>query len=188
MPYFLCVGTIEPRKNLSRVMEAFAQLRLRGSPHRLLLVGKAGPLAAPILAAATRLGLDDAIQFTGFVAEEDLAVLYSGATAFVYPSLYEGFGLPPLEAMSCGCPVITSNCSSLPEVVGAAGLQVDPYDVPALTVAMERVMTDQALADNLRYRGLERARGFTWQRCIEQTALAYKQALTPHRPAPVPAQ
>jgi len=188
MPYFLCVGTIEPRKNLSRVMEAFAQLRLRGSPHRLVLVGKAGPLAAPILAAATRLGLDDTVQFTGFVAEEDLATLYSGATAFVYPALYEGFGLPPLEAMSCGCPVITSNCSSLPEVVGAAGLQVDPYDVPALTAAMERLMTDHALADELRHQGLERASGFTWQRCIEQTALAYEQALTTGRAAPVRTQ
>lgn len=177
MPYVLCVGTIEPRKNLSRVMEAFAQLRVRGAPHRLVLVGKAGPLATPILAAATRLGLDDAIQFTGFVADEDLAALYSGATAFVYPSLYEGFGLPPLEAMACGCPVITSNCSSLPEVVGAAGLQVNPYDVLALTGAMERLITDRAFADELRHRGLERASSFTWQRCIEHTANAYAQAL-----------
>lgn len=184
MPYVLCVGTIEPRKNLSRVMEAFAHLRARGSPHRLVLVGSAGPLAAPILAAASRLGLDDAIQFTGFVADEDLAALYSGATAFVYPSLYEGFGLPPLEAMSCGCPVITSNCSSLPEVVGTAGVQADPYDVPALTAAMERLMTDPAFADDLRHRGLERARTFTWQRCIEQTAAAYAQALATRRAAP----
>ncbi len=183
MPYFLCVGTIEPRKNLSRVMEAFARLRSRGAPHRLVLVGKAGPLAAPILAAATRLGLDDAIQITGFVADEDLAALYSGATAFVYPSLYEGFGLPPLEAMSCGCPVITSNCSSLLEVVGPAGVQVDPYNVPALMAAMERLMNDPAFGDELRHRGLERAREFSWQRCIAQTALAYEQALDPRRAA-----
>ncbi|MGB9631692.1 MAG: glycosyltransferase family 4 protein [Chloroflexaceae bacterium] len=185
MPYVLCVGTIEPRKNLSRVMEAFAQLRMRGFSHHLVLVGSAGPLAAPILTAATRLGLDDSIHFTGFVADEDLAALYSGATAFVYPSLYEGFGLPPLEAMSCGCPVITSNCSSLPEVVGTAGLQVDPYDVPALTAAMERLITDPALADDLRHRGLERSRGFTWQRCIEQTAVAYAQALNMRHATPV---
>lgn len=183
-PYLLCVGTIEPRKNILRVLEAFSRLRASGVPHHLVLVGEAGPLAKPILLAARQRSVNEQLLFTGFVNDEDLAALYSGATAFVYPSLYEGFGLPPLEAMSCGCPVITSNTSSLPEVVGAAGLQVNPYDVPALTAAMERLITDHALADELRHRGLERARQFSWQRCIEQTASAYTQALDTHRARP----
>lgn len=186
MPYLLCVGTIEPRKNVLRVLEAFARLRATGVPHHLVLVGEAGPLAQPILMAARQRSVNEQIHITGFVSDQDLAALYSGATAFVYPSLYEGFGLPPLEAMSCGCPVITSNCSSLPEVVGSAGLQVDPYSVPALAAAMERLITDHVLADELRHRGLERASEFSWHRCIEQTAVAYKQALDMDRSTPKP--
>jgi glycosyltransferase involved in cell wall biosynthesis len=176
-PYILCVGNVEPRKNLMRVIEAFATLRREGRPHTLVLVGKAGALAAPVIAALEQSGVADAVRLTGFVAEDDLAALYTGAAAFVYPSLYEGFGIPPLEAMACGCPVITSNSSSLPEVVGDAALQVDPLDLHAITAALARLLDDPGLGDDLRGRGLARARTFSWRRCAEQTAAAYRRAL-----------
>jgi glycosyltransferase involved in cell wall biosynthesis len=120
----------------------------------------------------------DRIVMTGYVAEDDLAPLYSGALAFVYPSLYEGFGLPPLEAMQCGTPVITSNTSSLPEVVGDAGIMVDPLDQDALCDALSRVHGSAALRRELSRRSLARARQFSWERCIDQTLAAYRTALS----------
>jgi len=179
-PYILSVGTLEPRKNLARVIEAFADLRHRRvvSPQlKLVLVGRRGWLEHPIFATVRRLELEEHVHFTGYVAEGDLPALYSGASVFVYPSLYEGFGIPPLEAMACGCPVVTSNCSSLPEVVGDAALQADPNDVMQITQAMERVLTDEALAQEMRQKGLRRAEQFSWRRCAEETIAVYRQVV-----------
>src|SRR6185437_16647875 len=119
------------------------------------------------------------VHFTGYVPEADLPALYSGAEAFVFPSLYEGFGMPPIEAMACGTPVIASNVSSLPEVVGDAALLVDPLDVDAIAEAIHRVLTDHDLADDLRNRGLARAKQFTWERAARETLTAYDQVLGP---------
>ena len=124
-----------------------------------------------------KLGLKPRVHFTGFVEEEDLPALYNGADLFVFPSLYEGFGLPPLEAMACGTPVVTSNTSSLPEVVGDAAIMVDPYNVDAISEAMARVLNDPVLAEDLRQRGLLQAEQFSWQKMAEETIEVYKKVL-----------
>ncbi len=120
------------------------------------------------------LELENAVRFLGPVPEADLPALYSGATLFVFPSLYEGFGLPPLEAMACGTPVIASNASSLPEVVGEAGILIDPHDVRALTEAMRRALTDEQLRKELQIKGLDRAKQFTWERAAQETLEVYR--------------
>lgn len=178
-PYILSVGTLEPRKNLVRVLEAFATLHQRHAiPHQLVLVGRRGWLEDPIFATVRKLGIEKHVHFTGYVAEADLPALYSGASVFVYPSLYEGFGIPPLEAMACGCPVVTSNCSALPEVVGDAAFQVDPKDVVQIADAIERVLTDAALAQQMCRKGLSRAEQFSWRRCAEETVAAYRHVVS----------
>lgn len=177
-PYILSVCTLEPRKNLVRVLQAFALLRhTHKVKHRLVLVGKRGWLEKPIFETARALGVEDHIQFTGFVPDDDLPALYSGADVFVYPSLYEGFGIPPLEAMACDCPVVTSNLSSLPEVVGNAALLVDPLDVNAIADGILRIIDDRALRESFVEAGLERARQFTWSHCANQTIKVYHQVL-----------
>jgi glycosyltransferase involved in cell wall biosynthesis len=177
-PYILSVCTLEPRKNLLRVLEAFALLRKRcHTTHRLVLVGRRGWLEDPIFAAVQRLEIEDAVHFTGYVPINVLPALYSGATVFVYPSLYEGFGFPVLEAMRCGCPVITSNVSSLPEVGGSAACYVDPYNVTHLADALERVLDDPEQAQRMREQGLEHAGMFSWERCTRQTLEVYRQVL-----------
>ena len=123
------------------------------------------------------LGLENAVHFLGPVPEADLPVLYAGAAVFVFPSLYEGFGLPPLEAMACGTPVVTSNTSNLPEVVGDAGIMVAPRDVRALAEAMERVLMDEHLRAKLRTKGVERAKQFTWERAAQETFGVYRWAV-----------
>jgi glycosyltransferase involved in cell wall biosynthesis len=165
-PYVLAVGTLEPRKNLERLVAAWASLAeaVRGE-HVLALVGPRGWDDAPILRAAQ----DAGARLLGRVSEEELRALYAGASAFAYPSLYEGFGLPVLEAMATGVPVITSSTSSLPEVAGDAALLVDPHDAGAIAGALTRVLTDQALAADLRARGPERARAFSWERTARET-------------------
>jgi glycosyltransferase involved in cell wall biosynthesis len=124
-----------------------------------------------------RLGLENHMHFMGFVPEDDLPALYNGADLFAFPSLYEGFGLPVLEAMACGTPVITSNVSSLPEVAGNAALLVDPYNVDELAGAIRRILSDPALAADLRARGLERARQFSWERTAQETLEVYRNVL-----------
>ncbi|MGB9880037.1 MAG: glycosyltransferase family 4 protein, partial [Anaerolineae bacterium] len=119
----------------------------------------------------------DRVVFTGYVPDEDLPALYSGADLFVFPSLYEGFGLPPLEAMACGTPVVCSKASSLPEVVGDAALMVDPYDVEALAEAMHRVLSDAVLREELRGKGLARAQQFTWEKAARETLAVYEEVL-----------
>lgn len=177
-PYILSVGTLEPRKNLRRVLEMFARVRkVDNARHRLVLVGRRGWRHEPVVQMAARLHVEDHVQATGFIPDEDLPALYNGADVFVYPSLYEGFGLPPLEAMACGCPVVASNVSAVPEVVGSAGRLVDPYDVTAITEAVLEVLGNETLARSLRAVGLERAAQFSWRRCAEQTLEAYRRAL-----------
>lgn len=159
-PYILAVGNLQPRKNLVRLMEAYVLLRDRKAiDHQLVIVGQELWFADAIKAAAKSYQED--ILFTGYVSEDKLVNLYNGADVFVYPSLYEGFGLPPIEAMACGTPVITSNISSLPEAVGDAALTVNPYDVAAIADAIHRVLTDEVLRRDLRQQGFDRAALFT---------------------------
>jgi glycosyltransferase involved in cell wall biosynthesis len=165
-PYVLAVGTLEPRKNLERLIRAWVDLpeAVRGD-HVLALVGPRGWDDAPILAAAR----DAGARLIGRVSDEELRALYAGATAFAYPSLYEGFGLPPLEAMAAGAPVLTSDVSSLPEVVGDAALLVDPTDVAAIGAGLTRLLTEPELVADLRARGRARAATFSWERTASET-------------------
>lgn len=168
-PYLLYIGTVQPRKNLARVIEALANVLAAGYDLDLVLAGKRGWLSEPIERRASELGIADRVRFTGYVADADLPALLAGALAFVFPSLYEGFGIPVLEAMACGAPVITSTISSLPEVAGDAALLVDPLDPHAIAAAIMRVHDDAALRADLRQRGLARARQFTWEACARRT-------------------
>jgi glycosyltransferase involved in cell wall biosynthesis len=175
--YLLFVGSIEERKNLRRVLEAYALVREQGFPHALVVVGPQKWKYAPILEKLRALHLEEAVIFTGYARQEDLPALYTGADAFVFPSLYEGFGLPVLEAMACGAPVITSNTSSLPEVAGDAALLVDPYDVSALQTAITQLLTQSSLRATLRAKGLARAQRFSWQHTAQQTLAVYHSVL-----------
>lgn len=175
-PFVLCVSTIEPRKNLIRLLEAW-QMVIRKPKHpgvRLVIVGKKGWLYQPFFRRLEELGLDRKVILLGHVPDVDLPALYSAAMLFVFPSLYEGFGLPPLEAMACGVPVICSNASSLPEVTGDAALLVDPLDVEALAEAMDRVLTDEALRAGMRERGLRQAAKFSWEDAARRTSQVYE--------------
>lgn len=184
-PYILYVGSLDARKNLPRLLQAYARLCVSRPGWALVIVGAHKWMVAPIAETVQRLALAPHVRFTGFVAEEDLPALYNGADLFVFPSLCEGFGLPVLEAMACGTPVVTSNTSSLPEVAGDAALLVDPTDVAAITEAMERVLSDPVLAADLRARGLARASQFSWERTARETLAVYERVLAAHggRPA-----
>jgi glycosyltransferase involved in cell wall biosynthesis len=175
-PYILYVGSIEARKNLARLLEAYAQLRCWSQKWKLVIVGAPKWKYTPIFDKLQQLQLASEVHFTGHVADEDLPALYNGAAVFVFPSLYEGFGLPVLEAMACGVPVITSNCSSLPEVAGDAALLVEPRDVNAIAAAMRRVLEEFDVAAELRAKGLARARQFTWERTAKETIAVYTKA------------
>jgi glycosyltransferase involved in cell wall biosynthesis len=173
--YALYVGTIEPRKNLPTLFEAWARLRYRLP---LVIAGKKGWLFQETFSRVESLDLGGVVQFTGFVADEDLPALYAQADIFVFPSLYEGFGLPVLEAMACGTPVVTTTGGSLPEVAGDAALLVKPGDVDALTDAVDRLLHDPSLADDLRARGISRARQFSWERAARETLAVYHGVAT----------
>lgn len=181
IPYFLSVSTLEPRKNIPQVIRSFVRLVEQERVRDLVLV-LAGPTGWDYQAIFDTTGLAERYQekiiFTGFVDDDDLAPLYSDALAFVYPSFYEGFGLPPLEAMQCGTPVITSNVSSLPEVVGPAGIMVSPTDGEALCAAMHSILTDQELLRRLSQQALEQAAQFSWERCVRTTVDCYRKALS----------
>jgi glycosyltransferase involved in cell wall biosynthesis len=175
LPYALYVGGINARKNIARLFQAYALVRRHHPDLTLVVAGKRQWQTAEIDAVFRQLGLEPYVQFTGYVADADLPALYSAAEVFVFPSLYEGFGLPPLEAMACGTPVVTSNVSSLPEVVGDAALTIDPYDVAGLAAAIERVLADAALRTELRAKGLARAQQFTWKHAARATLAVYEQ-------------
>lgn len=162
--YILHVGTLQPRKNLLRLMEAVDALP---EAVHLVLAGRPGWLAEPILAAARARG--QRVRLLEYVPEADLAGLYSGAAAFAFPSLYEGFGFPVLEAMACRTPVVSSDTSSLPEVVGEAGLRVDPLDVAALAEALRRALTDAAVRADLIGKGVQQLQRFSWDRAARET-------------------
>ena len=176
--YLLTVGTLEPRKNLQTVLHAYMllpqQIRKR---FPLVLAGIKGwhmsaleQQIAPLVAAGE-------IRQLGYLPREELATVVAGALALIYPSIYEGFGLPPLEAMACGVPVIASGVSSLPEVVGDAGLLIDPHDTEAVAQAMQRLITDPGSRLHLSQKALARSARFSWGKCVEQTIDAYRQVL-----------
>ncbi len=175
--FLLFVGSVEERKNLRRLLEACELLWRAGEHRSLVVVGARLRKHGGINETLTRPGLERRVVFTGYVPEAALPALYSAADLFVFPSLYEGFGLPPLEAMACGTPVVCSNSSSLPEVVGDAAVTVDPYDVEALAQAMHRVLSDANLCDELRAKGLARAAQFTWERTAQETMKVYESVL-----------
>lgn len=168
-PYLLFVSTVQPRKNVARLIEAFALAHRRGVDALLVLAGKRGWLADQIERRAAELGIEDRVRFVGYVADADLPALLSGALAYVIPSLYEGFGMTVLEAQACGAPVLASTTSSLPEVVGDAGLLVDPRDVGAIADGLLRLATKPDLRADLRARGLKHVKGWTWDRAARQT-------------------
>lgn len=176
--YVLSVGSIQPRKNLVRLIKAYALLRGRhqGSKFpKLVLVGKRAWLYDETLRTLEETGSKDSVVLTGYVPESDLPALYSGALCFIYPSYFEGFGLPPLEAMKCGAPVIVGNATSLPEVVGDAGLKVDPFDVSAIAAALDQLINDSVLRRQLSVKGLTRAKMFDWRDTARQTLNVYQQ-------------
>jgi glycosyltransferase involved in cell wall biosynthesis len=175
-PFVLAVGTLEPRKNHVLLLEAFAQLP-RQSGVQLLLVGGRGWLDQPIFEAHARLHLESSAFFLGSLPLDDLAVLYSHAAVFAFPSLYEGFGLPLLEAMACGAPVVSSNAGPMPEVVGDAALLLPPEDPSQWADTLKRVLEDDALAHDLRARGRARAAAFSWERAARATRQVYREAL-----------
>jgi glycosyltransferase involved in cell wall biosynthesis len=175
-PYLLFIGTIEPRKNLVRVIQAFEGLASQFPKHTLVLVGKLGWDFEPVLKAVASSAYRERIRYIGYIADEDKRALLAGSSVLVYPSLYEGFGLPVLEAMAAGVPVVTSNVSSLPEVVGTAALMVDPESIEQLIAAMVRILSDPELAKTLGALGRERARVFSWKNTAAETYKAYLAA------------
>jgi glycosyltransferase involved in cell wall biosynthesis len=180
-PYILSVGSIQPRKNLARLINAYALLRGKYTQTelpKLVLVGKCAWLYDETLRAVEQTGVKDSVIVTGYAPETDLPALYSGALCFVYPSYFEGFGLPPLEAMKCGAPVIVGNKTSLPEVVGDAALTVDPFDVSSIAAAVERLINDSALRRELSVKGHKRAEMFDWRETARQTLEIYQQVGT----------
>jgi glycosyltransferase involved in cell wall biosynthesis len=182
--YILSVGSIQPRKNLRRLIEAYSVLR-HAQPEcklpQLVLVGKNAWLYDETLRALKDTDVGASILLTGYVPESDLPALYSGALCFIYPSYYEGFGLPPLEAMKCGAPVIVGNRTSLPEVVGDAALMIDPFDVNAIAGAIQKMITDSEFRSELRVKGLERAKEFDWKETARQTLAVYRKAFESKR-------
>jgi alpha-1,3-rhamnosyl/mannosyltransferase len=176
--YVLSVGTLEPRKNLALAIRAWASLTPEARAGKPLVVaGAKGWLNDSLLALVEKLEREGVVRFLGYVAQEDLPYLYAGALAMAYPSRYEGFGLPVVEAMACGVPVITSHASCLPEIAGGAAMLVDPDDEAQMAEALRQAIGDGELRRTLAARGLERARAFTWERCAERTVGVYRAAV-----------
>lgn len=174
--YLLYLGTLEPRKNIETLITAYWELKKRmADAPKLVLAGKKGWMYDSIFESVKDFGLIQDVIFTGYVKEEAVPALLSGAEAFVFPSLYEGFGIPPLEAMACGTPVITSNTSSLPEVVKDAGILIPPKDSRMLAQKMEELLTDQDLRSQLISAGKKQAAQFTWERSAEKMIKIYKK-------------
>jgi glycosyltransferase involved in cell wall biosynthesis len=178
--FLLAVGSLQPRKNMVRLIRAYARLRSEREDFRpqLVIVGRKLWLASEIFDEVKRQRWADDVILTGYVADEDLPALYRAARAFVYPSLFEGFGLPPLEAMACGTPVVTSDVSSLPEVTGDAALLIDPNDERALANALIEIVNNNGLRAELREKGIAQARKFTWRDAAEKTLSLYQEAYT----------
>lgn len=175
--YLLSVGTVQPRKNYSRVIEALSAVRRMGHDLHYVIAGASGWLEDEMLQTIKRTGMNDCVHLLGLVEDRDLPALYSGATMLVMVSLYEGFGLPVLEAMACGTPVITSNLSSLPEIGGDAALLVDPYDTAAIRKAILEIETDADRRAQLIQAGFLQAKQFTWMRAARQLRTIYDEML-----------
>jgi len=175
--FILFVGTLEPRKNIRRLICAFSQITERFPTIKLIVAGGKGWLFDDIFELVRKKGLRDRIQFIGYVENEDLPALYSAAEVFCYPSLYEGFGLPPLEAAACGTPVVTSNISSMPEVMDDAALFVDPLDIDSIYEAILTILEDKNLAASLTKKGLNRAKEFSWEETAIKTLAIYRSLL-----------
>ncbi len=173
--YVLSVGSLEPGKNRGSLLRAVAKLRDEGVDCTLAIAGQRGWRYEGDEVLTQQLGLGERVRFLGYVPSADLPPLYTGAALFAFPSLYEGFGLPILEAMGCGTPVVTSDVSSMPEAAGDAALLVDPLDVDAIAVALRRLLTDDPLRADLRERGLRRAAEFSWRRTAQETLAAYEE-------------
>jgi glycosyltransferase involved in cell wall biosynthesis len=176
--YILYVGVLEPRKNIDRLVAAFGRVADRLPGLDLVIAGKHGWMYDRIFEQVESLGLANRVRFPGYVPQEDLPGLYGGARVFAYPSRYEGFGLPVLEAMRCGVPVVTTNVSSMPEVAGEGAILVDPDDVSGLADALVRLVEDRALAAELARRGREQASRFSWERCAIETRRVYQQVVS----------
>lgn len=175
--FILFVGTLEPRKNLPTLLEAYAQIA-RDTDAPLIIGGGKGWLYDSIFAKVGELNLGDRVRFAGFLEDDELPLWYAAASVFTLPSLYEGFGIPLIEAMACGTPVVTTSSSSLPEVVGDAGLIVPPTDADQLGAALLRALGDQGLREDLRQRGLAQARKFSWLDMAERTLAVYRDVVT----------
>lgn len=175
--FILFVGTLEKRKNIPNLIRAFHKLKKRGIEHKLIIIGGKGWKYDDIFNTVNELNLKKDVLFMGYVPNEDLVKFYNAADLFVYPSLYEGFGLPPLEAMACGCPVITSNTSSLPEVVGDAGITIDPHNCNALADAMYEILTKDSLRLKLSDKSLKRAKMFSWEKTARETWKIYEEVI-----------
>ena len=176
-PFLFTVGTVQPRKNYARLIEALSRLLPQFPELHLVIAGGRGWLESPIYETVSRLRLENRVHFTGFVDDLDLPVLYSMAEAVPYISLYEGFGLPVLEAMACGTPVVASNVSSIPEVAGDAAILVDPSDCDALTDALRQLLVNRPLRDTLVERGFRQAAGFTWEKAARSLLEVYRDVL-----------
>ncbi len=176
-PFFFYLGGIDQRKDMATLLTALAILRGQGLPHRLAVAGsiKGDKQYPGFRDLVARKGLQTAVEELGFVPDSDLPALFAACLAFVFPSLYEGFGLPPLEAMSCGAPVVAAAAGAVPEVVGTAGLLVPPGDAEALAAALARLCREPLLADDLRAKGLARAQRFSWQRTAAKTLAVYRE-------------
>lgn len=175
--FILYVGLVEPRKNLPLLIKSYKTLAGRGISLPLVIVGRLGWMYQEVLDLVEALGIKDAVQFAGYIPQEDLPIVYNLASLFVYPSQYEGFGLPVLEAMACGVPVVATSVSSLPEVAGQAGLLVPPGDEAALAQAMQAVLTDPDVRRQLTEKGPQRASQFTWKRTALSTLKVYQHVL-----------
>jgi glycosyltransferase involved in cell wall biosynthesis len=179
MPYLLFVGSLQARKNLVRLLCAYAKVRQCILTPPLVIVGARRWRSDPIARTVAALTLEPFLVFTGFVPDEALPALYSAATLFLFPSLYEGFGFPVLEAMACGTPVVTSNLTSLPEVAGDAALLVNPYDVNDIADAIQTALTMPEVMATLRHRGLAQATRFSWDQTARETISLYQRIVAP---------
>ncbi len=174
--FILYVGTLEPRKNIPRLLRAFSSVYAKKNVP-LVICGKKGWKYQEIFKTLQEVCPPGAVIFTGYVKDEDLPVLYNLASIFVYPSLYEGFGLPPLEAMQCGCPVIASNISSLPEVVGDAAITINPLSIQEIKEAIYLLLSDENMRNSYAQKGIQQAKTFSWKKCATETFQLYKELL-----------
>jgi glycosyltransferase involved in cell wall biosynthesis len=176
-PYIISVGATIPKKNISAVVRMLAALKERGLPHKLVHIGPPGSAQSALEADVRRFNLRGDVEFKGYLSKEGLADYYRRADALIFPSFHEGFGIPIVEAMASGCPVVTSTAYSMPEVAGEAALLVDPYDIEALITQTYRLLTNDALRREHVALGLQRAKRFSWNRCADETAAVYREVL-----------